>query len=1272
VSDMQEQRASFWQYLLESVYGNVLEQPNTMDLCALFMNEGAATQPLLRQLLDAPSLSLDIITTEESGAPSGIKNLYFEAANRQKLEGAQTLSFGYPLLVRPDANSAKGMVAMPVFLWQLQMQPSQTQPDIYQLTRTFHQYVRPNPLFVHYLQKEMGVTDVKILYDVCANNKITAEKLNAACNQIAIAMGAETSSSAYNIQRVPSPATAKEMVGATGGFVWAGILGVFSTLGIQNLRLLDKLVDGNQNPFSTQANLAHLQSVFQHSFSDSLHLNTRQEAVLRGLTQHQRVAIYAPAGSGKTDLMHAIITNALANGAKCLVVSPLNTTIAAVQGGLEKFGYKDLVLRLQEQTADKLPFINSLQTAVASAKPNTNFQTENYQLAVSSAMRYRQKLDKSYKAIAQPLLETGGWTEMVGQFLSNQYKEGKHVLNGYLSPQSWTFNDIVLQNTLQELQVSRRLYDGIRNMEHPLTALHPTIFVNKNNQEAFDYVHATNADLLRDARRLHGNVNKMIEEYADNLESYYYKFYLQLNRETAAIREDLGEYNAHYGQDFNQKGVVKSAELFVKGLFSKKHKNIVVVRDEVQKRYDKLIATYNKRPFFKHSFSSATSEGFEGISKELGAFDNSLTNWRNSLTRLVREDASRLSAAAAHPETGLSDEITDLETQYQALIDELNIACLYDTLFDNKAHTLPLKKLNLESTIHRLETTERYLRDFDAFYAWQSHWLQQPDYIREVVKALVKTKPADWDAAFSSWFLHQMLAQQPHDLLLEDDDILKEYERVLAKVVELLPQKIHHTWDNRQAEAVKRLKSNNKSLYNELCNFKDNAVLQARSLGELINLDFAALTESFPVMLVSPHIVADFFPDAAAYFDVVIIDDADKMVAGQAISALWRSKTQVVIAENDVPADESASLWNFVKQAGFERYDLYQIYHKTHAKFSQLTNALFHEHKLQVLPTTFDSMNAVSPMALKQVNGVYYPQQRTNEDEAQEIVKLLNNVTGNNYNNFPSVGIVCFTYEQRNLISDYLQRIKQQKQAGYDRIIQLEKCGLGVFHCSELEGVNRDIVLVSTTYGLDYLQVLTTDIEELKQPIWLNYLQMLCAIPNAQVQICTSIPYEFVNTQIKRDGNDALRTLAIYLKYAENVEDNNELGEKQLLDAVTVMPTANKFVLAPSFNEQVRNELSKYLDPQRIETNVWIDNIPVDLVIRPIKEGAPAVAVITDGFFSRGAYDTFSRESAYIKRLQANGYIYYPLYTRQWWRQPSIEARKLAGGFIAKESEAMA
>ncbi len=1266
---MGEQQAEFWHFLLNSIYGNVLRQPHSMDICGLFSDMGPATQPLVRQLIDAPSLSLDI-NTEEEGAGKTIKNLYFEAANRLKLQGNQTLGFGYPLFCAPDADAPDGMTAIPVFIWQLEIKPSQTQPDIYHLLRTFHQQVRPNPLFVHYLSKKLGIADAKSLYDACANFKINAEKVLGACNQIAIAGGLETTNTALNVQVYPSQTELNgiKQNSPKGKFVWAGCLGVFPALGIQNLHLLNRLAT-EKNPFVSEEMFKSRSQTLGHSFSDSGNLNTRQEAVLCQLPLHRNIAVYAPSGSGKTELIHGILSNALVNGAKCLVVSPLNSTIQATQAACDRMGYTDLTFRLQEPTVDKPLLINALQTAVASAKKPGNFKEEEYRLALNGAQRLKTKADKSYHALAQPLLGDANWTEMVGRFLANQYKEGKQVLNGYLSPKSWTFNETVLQTTLESLRQTRVLYQALGATSHPLDNLHPANFLNRTNQEAFDFVHTQTSDLLSDAKRLHRATNQLIEEYADALDAYYNKYYLQFSREATAIREDLGDYNSQYGDDFNKKSGLKTAELFIKGIFSSKHKSILEVREDVQLRYNRLIEAYRKRAYFPHTFSqSKNKNGFEAMSQELAAFDDSLKTWRQRLNGLVREEATRLSSATAKNELEMTREITQSEAHFKAFIEHLNLVALYEKPLTPQTITLPQQKDFLEDIIDRLEKTEHNLRDFDLFYAWQNNWLNLPPHVKDATIALTKTKPNDWEAAFSSWFLHQTLALQPHDLLPEDDEQLQHYERYLTKLTEIVPAKIKHHWAMRQNEQVKRLKNSNKNLFNELNNHKDNASLTARSLSDLVKLDFNLLTESFPVFMVSPHIVADYFPEIENYFDIVIIDDADVLLAGQAIGAMWRGKHNVIIAENDVATE--SSLWQFAKNCAFARIDLKQIYHKTHPKFSRLSNALFHSHRLEVLPTTMDALNANGIMSLKQINGIYYPEHRTNEDEAQEVVKMLNLVAPNAYNNYPSVGIVCFTYEQRNLVSDYLQRIKQQKQPGYDRIIQLEKCGLGVFHISELEGVNKDIVYVSTTYGMDYLRKLTNDINELNAPITRNYIQMLLATPNAQVTICTSIPHEFVQEQIKRTGDDGTRLTAIYLAYTEAVEDNRTDIEQKLLDAVVPTPSADAYVVAPSFNEQVRMELTKYIDASRVETNAWVDNLPIDIVIRPSVAGAPAVAVVTDGFFSRGAYDTFCRETELIKRLEAQGYRYYPLYTKQWWRQPSLEARKLAGSFIQAEETA--
>lgn len=1264
---MGEQQAAFWHFLLHSIYGNVLQQPNSIDICGLFSDMGAATQPLVRQLLDAPSLSLDV-NTEEEGAGQFIKSLYFEAANRLKQQGNQTLGFGYPLFCTPDESAPDGITAIPVFLWQLEIKPSQTQADIYHLLRTFHQQVRPNPLFVHYLQKKYDFNEAKCLYDACSNFKITAEKVLSACNQIAIGLSIETANTALNVQVYPSQTeirTLKENA-PRGQFIWAGCLGVFPALGIQNLHLLNRLATAN-NPFLNDELFKTRRTTLKHSFSDSSNLNTRQEAVLRQLPLHQNLAVYAPSGSGKAELIHSILSNALANGAKCLIVSPLNTTIQAAQAACDRMGYTDLTFRLQEPTIDKPLLINSLQTAVGSAKSPPSFKEEEYRIALNAAQRLQLKCDKSYHALAQPLLGDSGWTEMVGQFLSNQHREGKQTLNGYLSPKSWTFSEAVLQNSLVSLRQTRLLYDALGATKHSLGNLHRNHFLQKTNQEAFDFVHSQTIDLLQDAKRLHRDTNHLIEEYADALDAHYSKYFLQFSREAAAIREDLGDYNTQYGEDFNRKSGLKTAELFIKGIFSSKHKNILEVRDEVQLRYDRLFSAYRKRPYFPHRFTpQKAASGFETMSQELSSFEQAMQQWRQRLPDSVREEANRLSTTNLRDETGMMTAVAELDAHFHAYISHLNLVGLYEAPFEPKIATMPQQKDYLEQIIEQLEKTEHNLRDFDVFYAWQNNWLQLSENMRHASLALIKTKPADWEAAFSSWFLYQTLALQPHDLLPEDDEQLRGYESALAKITEFIPAKIKNYWAARQYEQVKRLKTANKSLFGELNNRKDTATLQARSLTDLIKLDFDLLTESFPVLMVSPHIVADYFPEKENYFDVVIIDDADVLLAGQGVGAMWRAKHTVIIAENDASA--ANSLWAFAMNCGFVRLNLTQIYHKTHPKFSRLSNAMFHAHGLEVLPTTIDVLNASSVMSLKQVNGIYYPKIRINEDEAQEVVKMLNLVAPNAYNNYPSVGIACFTYEQRNLVSDYLQRIKQQKQPGYDRIVQLEKCGLGVFHISELEGVNKDVVYVSTTYGMDYLQQLTDDINELHAPIATNYIQMLLAMPNAQVTICTSIPHGFVQAQLKREGNDALRLMAIYLAYAEAVEDNQPVAEQQLLDILVKTPPASSFVVAPSFNEQVRLELVKYIEPSRVQTNVWVDNLPVDILIQPTVAGAPAIAVITDGFFSRGAYDTFCRESELVRRLEARGCRYYPLYTKQWWRQPSLEARKLAGSFLQEDT----
>ena len=573
---------------------------------------------------------------------------------------------------------------------------------------------------------------------------------------------------------------------------------------------------------------------------------------------------------------------------------------------------------------------------------------------------------------------------------------------------------------------------------------------------------------------------------------------------------------------------------------------------------------------------------------------------------------------------------------------------------------MPEKANYLQQVILKLETIQRFMRDFDAFHAWQNNWLEQSDSTKKMVTALAQTQPKDWEASFNSWYFYHLLAKQSHQDLPDSDSLLLKYEDDLQKIAALLPKQALHIWQTQQQQQVNRIKKENKNLWLQLSDTKDTTTLNARSLKDFLSIDWTLLTDLYPILLVSPAVAADSMPESRKCFDLAIINNADTQTASANFGTIWRSRSQVVFGEQAaVKMTGGHSLYQYALEHNFYPVELQQFSAPIRETLSQLYNATYYGHRLAILPPDLSELRE-PVMRLMEVNGIYYPSQRTNEDEANEIIRLLNDISPNAVGTYPSVGIVCFTKEQRSLLQDYIQKIKQQKSAGFELLFDLERNGLAVYHLSELEGVTKDIMLVTTTYGLDVRQNLTTDIDELNKPNATSYIRFLMAAARLQVVICSSIPHDYTKQQVQNLHQPVLRQLALYLSYAEAVEDENHTQVKRLLNTIVPVPTAADFAPAPTLNEQVREELAKYMDGSQIKTNVWVDNIPVDIIIESSAETRP-LAVIVDGFFSRGTRNAFSTETELRARLQKRGYEYYALRTEQWWRQPNLEARKLAG-----------
>ena len=253
-----------------------------------------------------------------------------------------------------------------------------------------------------------------------------------------------------------------------------------------------------------------------------------------------------------------------------------------------------------------------------------------------------------------------------------------------------------------------------------------------------------------------------------------------------------------------------------------------------------------------------------------------------------------------------------------------------------------------------------------------------------------------------------------------------------------------------------------------------------------------------PVWLCSPETVAQIFPREPV-FDVVVFDEASQLRLEESLPVLLRGK-RIVIAgdprqlpptrffesalavseDDDVQTDQDL----FEQQQGEVEdllgaalgLDLQQCYLDVHyrSKYPELiafSNEHFYASRLQPIPSHPSApREPAPPVEIEHVGGIYH--RRCNEGEADRIVQIITELLSRKEP--PSIGVACFNLVQRDLVAE-----KLDDQASQDAVFakRLEKArmrqgtgsfeGLFIKNLENVQGDERDYILISTTYGPD-------------------------------------------------------------------------------------------------------------------------------------------------------------------------------------------------------------
>jgi hypothetical protein len=772
--------------------------------------------------------------------------------------------------------------------------------------------------------------------------------------------------------------------------------------------------------------------------------------------------------------------------------------------------------------------------------------------------------------------------------------------------------------------------------------------------------------LLEKATALHHRYISKTSDYTESLTDHYEQHFAELSIATKKVNNQLEDGVNRYGADFG-KAASTSEKLY--GVFSDKYKDILASKEKVSTDFENLRKIYAVRKYFDFDFpANLDSKDIQKVSNLTKNFEESLKLWRKRIPAIVREDIRRLNTKSNLFDLDYKDQIKDLEFSMDGYLDDFNAAGLYDNAVKSEMLTIPKRQEFLEGMIAQLEETQFYLRDYSDFHIWQKHWLALTPEAQKVVKALCKIKPKNWVAAFESWYLQHLLQNEYSPNMAWDDESLENWSKSFEELKQILPDQISALWLQRKNIALRKMKEEDPNSYKTWFG-KDNRTLsESKTPAELFQKHIDVLTETLPVLLVTPQVAVDVVKNSNLLFDLVIVDEGHHILKQECYHLFDMGKNIVVFgdAKQDMTPFAGDDILEFCKTIEAKTITLEYQHQESPEEWIEFNKIAF-DTPFKRLPHT---NTAKEVTVIANVEGRYSESSLTNEVEARQIIDWLNLIEPTPAKTYPVVGIACATVQQRDLIANQLLKIRQRKTGGHEKIHQLHLNGLGIYQIGELQGQHVDILLMSLTHGVaDAKGNLTNDFNFWNTQLGMNQLHVALTRATQKIFIAHSIPDDLQNLISSDSNKRGTCVLANLVQFATHTQaGDHDAANQQLEKMKAILGHPNSTYPSNIFMEEVEIALQPYFEPGRIVRNATVKGVTVPLLIHGTEEAPRQNILLFDGVLAKSNLPSYEWEEKLKQYCHKNQIEYVPTLSVQWWKAPKQEARKLAGKIISKDA----
>lgn len=1205
-----------------------------------------------------------------------LENLIFQNEVIQSEKGVNTLGFGFPILIRKDMRDGQ-ISASPILIWSVKIKPS-TEMNTWEISRTEDDPIYLNEVLMNHLQSDSGVTLNPIPDGMLDDGKIDKPELLSICKNILEKLHIEQDLDFLLNNYVPIPAIkTKAKYDSLLKNKGEGIIeksGVFSLFEVQKQNIIHDYE-------ILQKEFKHFESPSIKDFQSitSIETDPSQQGILESLKSQSKILIQGPPGTGKSQTLTAILMNALENKQKTIVVCEKQTALEVLHNALEKQGLGKYTVMIKDSIADRKLVVDAVRNTIDEVgfkKAMEPYPESVIKEQIQGIENSKQKINSIHQLLNQDLLSNQNWTEIVGQIL--HYSESNQKLD--LSSFPFQFDEKEFEELMYLLENGEDLYRKFKPFEdkpffHPKTIIKQNpIETRQNAKESF-----------QSYEREWDEIKRMEIEFE---EFYFAKRKEEFVQQLSDIEKLINESEVLTSTISVNSDVFQSKTdgiLFkILALVSSSKKKSITTRKRLQSIAEQLKSFSLHPNFLPISISADLQQNQQEILK----YRDQLEVAKNQFSEKLEIDFQNLdffSHFDAKFSNLTSDKLSKSAKSLKSKIQSDN--WIYDNHLDTNFQGF---KIRIEKILHQFKSYQSHPEDpFLMEYNWFQFYENQTDLTKRLIEDL---KPiSNWKPSLLSAYFQILLQKKSQDSLVFNEN---EYASILKKVLFYASTQknlIRNYWDIQQKIGVKNFETANKdltvaNLYNKRRSEKHNRL----SLRQIALKDLDLFTNFFPIILTTPDASSNLFQGKNFYFDNVIFDEASQLKLEDNLPAMLKGKNIIIAGdkhqmppsnyfsrvfdgsfEDEDDLDEESevvnaknamlnieSLLDYAVEYKFDKNHLDFHYRSRHPFLIDFSNHAFYNSRLKPLP----SLLKTKPIEFLEVGGTFHD--HINEEEAEKIMEILESIEPKPDGNYPSVGIGTFNITQRNFIKRKIIQKEAEDEIFREKILGLESAGLFIKNLENIQGDERDVIILSTTYGRKKDGRFVQSFGPINHSKGYKLLNVIITRAKEKIYICNSIPIEnysqYKEALKQEESNNRRAVFYAYLAYAKAVSESNEEARLEVLRELDLYSHKDSEInldFGNLFIDEVFKKIQNEFPDLKLHKNYQFGGYSIDILIE--RENAKPIAIEC---MSKSIYQSdlgFLEDLHKEKILQMSGFDYVRIWSQNIWQNLDAELYKL-------------